>query len=88
MGCDLLDKLLVLNPAKRLDANSALNHDFFWEDPMPCDLSKMLSQISHCNFELLTPRRISNQQSLSMRTTSTVSSQSTSTSSSFRDHVF
>ncbi|EFC35983.1 cell cycle dependent kinase C, partial [Naegleria gruberi] len=28
---DLLDKLLVLNPAKRLTTNECLNHDWFWE---------------------------------------------------------
>jgi cyclin-dependent kinase 9 len=42
-ACDLLDKLLVLDPSKRYDSHSALDHDFFWTDPMPCDLSKMLS---------------------------------------------
>lgn len=41
---DLLDKLLTLDPSKRIDSSSALDHDFFWTDPMPGDLSKMLSQ--------------------------------------------
>ncbi|CAB4054144.1 CDK9 [Lepeophtheirus salmonis] len=41
---DLLDKLLCLCPTKRLDADTALNHDFFWTDPMPLELEKMLSQ--------------------------------------------
>lgn len=40
---DLLDKLLTLDPAKRIDSSTALDHDFFWVDPMPHDLSKMLS---------------------------------------------
>lgn len=40
---DLLDKLLTLDPSKRIDSNSALDHDFFWLDPVPADLSKMLS---------------------------------------------
>lgn len=56
-ACDLLDKLLVLDPSKRADSDTALNHDFFWTDPMPCDLSKMLSQHSQSMFELLAPRR-------------------------------
>lgn len=43
-ACDLLDKLLQLDPSKRLDADAALNHDFFWTDPMPCDLKDMLEQ--------------------------------------------
>ncbi|KAJ8688605.1 hypothetical protein QAD02_024400 [Eretmocerus hayati] len=56
-ACDLLDKLLILNPAKRFDSDSALNHDFFWTDPMPCDLSKMLAQHTQSMFEYLAPPR-------------------------------
>ncbi|MCL4142319.1 UNVERIFIED_CONTAM: hypothetical protein GTU68_043688, partial [Idotea baltica] len=47
---DLLDKLLTLDPSKRTDASSALDHDFFWTDPMPCDLSKMLSTHTQVSF--------------------------------------
>lgn len=47
----MLDKLLTLDPAKRIDSSTALDHDFFWTDPMPCDLSKMLSQ--HTQVRLL-----------------------------------
>ncbi len=32
---DLLDKLLCLNPDWRINAERALDHDFFWTDPMP-----------------------------------------------------
>ena len=56
-GCDLLDKLLTLDPSKRVDADAALNHDFFWTDPMPCDLSKMLGQHGQSMFEFLAPPR-------------------------------
>ena len=35
-ACDLIDKLLWLDPANRIDSDHALNHDFFWTDPMPC----------------------------------------------------
>nr|CAD7446999.1 unnamed protein product [Timema bartmani] len=56
-ACDLLDKLLVLDPSKRYDSDSALNHDFFWTDPMPCDLSKMLAQHTQSMFEYLAPPR-------------------------------
>lgn len=59
---DLLDKLLCLNPQKRLDADSALNHDFFWTDPMPLGLEKMLSQHTQSMFEFLAPRRLSGTQ--------------------------
>ena len=52
---DLLDKLLTMNPRERIDADAALSHDFFWNDPMPCDLSKMLSQHTTSMFEYLAP---------------------------------
>ncbi|XP_015786126.1 cyclin-dependent kinase 9 [Tetranychus urticae] len=54
---DLLDRLLCLDPNKRIDADSALSHDFFWSDPMPGDLGKMLSQHSTSMFEYLAPPR-------------------------------
>ena len=54
---DLLDKLLTMNPRERIDADAALSHDFFWNDPMPCDLSKMLSQHTTSMFEYLAPPR-------------------------------
>ncbi|XP_003424012.1 cyclin-dependent kinase 9 isoform X2 [Nasonia vitripennis] len=56
-ACDLLDKLLILDPSRRFDSDSALNHDFFWTDPMPCDLSKMLAQHTQSMFEYLAPPR-------------------------------
>lgn len=54
---DLLDKLLCLDPKQRQDADTALNHDFFWTEPMPCDLGKMLSQHTTSMFEFLAPPR-------------------------------
>lgn len=56
-ACDLLDKLLILNPARRINANDALMHDFFWIDPMPSDLSKMLARHDRSMFEFLAPRK-------------------------------
>ena len=35
-ACGLIDKLLWLDPSKRIDSDQALNDDFFWTDPMPC----------------------------------------------------
>lgn len=53
---DLIDKLLTLDPSKRFDADTALNHDFFWSDPMPCELTNTLSKLQTSMFELTTPR--------------------------------
>merc|ERR1719341_850277 len=33
-ACDLIDKLLTLDPSKRLNADESLNHDFFWTEPV------------------------------------------------------
>jgi len=54
---DLIEKLLILDPSKRIDAGAALDHDFFWSDPMPVDLSSTLSQHSTSMFEYLAPTR-------------------------------
>ncbi|KIL57549.1 hypothetical protein M378DRAFT_87715 [Amanita muscaria Koide BX008] len=35
--CDLLDKLLTCNPRARVTAAEALDHEYFWTDPMPAD---------------------------------------------------
>ena len=56
-GLDLLDKLLALDPKERMDSDMALNHDFFWLDPPPCELQEMLSQHTTSMFEYLTPAR-------------------------------
>ena len=54
---DLLDKLLTLDPGKRVGANEALDADFFWVDPLPYDLDNMLSRHNKSMFEYLAPPR-------------------------------
>ncbi|KAG1700931.1 Cyclin-dependent kinase 9 [Nymphon striatum] len=54
---DLLDKLLILDPSRRIDSDSALNHDFFWTAPLPLDLAKMMSNYTQSMYEFLTPPR-------------------------------
>lgn len=52
---DLIKKLLILDPSKRIDANGALDHDFFWDEREPAadkkQLAKSLSSISQSQFE-------------------------------------
>ena len=38
---DLLDKLLTLDPEKRLSASDALDADYFWSEPMPTAKEKL-----------------------------------------------
>ncbi len=54
-GLDLLDKLLTLDPKKRIDSDEALDHDFFWTEPMPSDLK--LDKLSSSMFEYTAPSR-------------------------------
>ena len=41
-GLDLIDQFLQLDPTKRIDADKALDHDFFWTDPLPCSIDRAL----------------------------------------------
>lgn len=54
---DLIDKLLSLDPSKRIDSDTALNDNFFWTDPMPTDLCPMLSRHNTSMLEYLAPQR-------------------------------
>lgn len=55
LALDLIDKLLVLDPKKRIDSDTALNHDFFWKEPLPSDL-RIISTLKNSMYELNTRR--------------------------------
>lgn len=40
VGADLMIKLLQINPAKRPTAAEALDHVWFWTDPLPAKLGR------------------------------------------------
>jgi len=48
---DLLKKMLTLDPEKRITASEALDHDYFWTDPMPCSPSQFPKYPSMHEFE-------------------------------------
>lgn len=55
-GLDLIDRLMEYDPKSRLDANAALDHYFFYSDPMPSDLRKTLSRHSESMLAYFVPR--------------------------------
>jgi cyclin-dependent kinase 9 len=56
---DLLDKLLTLDPKKRIDTDDALDHDFFWTEPLPSDLK--LEKLNSSMFEFTAQHHRRNQ---------------------------
>lgn len=54
---DLLCRLLALNPEKRLSAKEALDHDWFWNDPMPCDPERLAAYGYASSHEYVTKKR-------------------------------
>lgn len=55
LALDLIDKMLTIDPIQRIDADEALNHDFFWSDPLPADLTRTLSSVHTSMYEFLAP---------------------------------
>lgn len=49
---DLIDKLLILDPKKRLDSDASLDHDVFLEEPLPSktDLAHKLTRFKQSMF--------------------------------------
>ncbi|XP_034934348.1 cyclin-dependent kinase 9-like [Chelonus insularis] len=90
LACDLLDKLLLIDPSKRYNADAALNHNFFWTDPMPSDLSKMLAQYKQSMFEYLASTQRSNDRENAQKpTTTNLYRPTTSTADSgYQDRVY
>lgn len=54
---DLLRKMLTVDPAKRITAADALDHDWFWSDPMPCDPARLNVQRYPSSHEFITKKR-------------------------------
>ncbi|KNC77740.1 hypothetical protein SARC_09804 [Sphaeroforma arctica JP610] len=55
-GINLLDKLLILNPADRIDAEMALDHDFFWTEPFPTAPAQMPTYPDTHEMDIRRPR--------------------------------
>lgn len=56
---DLIDRLLILDPKKRLDSDACLDHDVFLEDPLPskADLAQKLTRFKSSMFVMHTNRQ-------------------------------
>ena len=85
---DLIDKMLVLDPVQRMDSNAALDHDFFWSDPMPGDISRTLALHNTSMFEFLAPPRRPGPTQGNVRARGNAGQANTSQANSYQDRVF
>ncbi|KIM59118.1 hypothetical protein SCLCIDRAFT_126775 [Scleroderma citrinum Foug A] len=49
--CGLMDKLLTCNPRERITASVALDHEYFWTDPLPADPKSLPAYESSHEFD-------------------------------------
>jgi len=54
---DMLCQLLALDPPKRMSAKAALDHDWFWKDPMPCKPERLAAFGYASSHEFITKKR-------------------------------
>lgn len=50
MALDLIEKLMQIDPAKRINANLALSHNFFWKEPLPGTLDTLMEKLENLKF--------------------------------------
>ncbi|KAL0576067.1 serine/threonine protein kinase, CMGC, CDC2/CDK subfamily [Marasmius crinis-equi] len=60
--CDLIDKLLTCNPQQRITAEQALDHDYFWTDPLPADPKTLPSYEASHEFDKRSQRELKHRQ--------------------------
>jgi serine/threonine protein kinase len=82
---DLLSKMLALNPAQRPTASEALDHDYFWADPLPCKATEYAPLSSYYYSACSAPR--SHQTSLFLYTDCLITLLCTSTRRRRRDRT-